>query len=187
MSLLKVQSLDGTAYADVSDAGALTLTGGIQATGATDITGALLVGGGIESTDGTLTLGDEDEGGQLIDVETVVTTTLSTSGETTAVVLEIPAGSVVIAVALKTTTTIAGTGAGATVALALSGGATDTLVSGLGLTSGTTVQTALTGVASGTSESDGVLTISGGAGDDNTPSAGAVKAMVRYRRMTALV
>lgn len=101
----------------------------------------------------------------------------------------IPAGAILLAVMGLVTTAIAGCGAGATWGVTLTGGATDGTISGVALTAGSHAESCIpsgSGVLAVGSAIQGKIVISGGAGSDNTPSAGAVRVRAYFFRPTAL-
>lgn len=123
----------------------------------------------------------------------VVSKTLSTSGGTTNLGFSVPVGAIIRGVSAKIITTIAGVStSGVTVALAFSGGSTlsvgSFVSSGDGNVAAGTKLTKLYDYAASnavtSTTANLTLTISGGA--DNTPSAGAIRAVVYYDVLDAL-
>lgn len=120
---------------------------------------------------------------------------LTTSGATTVITLDIPVGAVILGVAANVTTAVAGVSAsGVTATLAFTGGST--LAIGTFVSAGdgnvaknTKITLAYNPASSSTVVSSSVanaaLVFSGGA--DNTPSAGAIRVVVQYLTMTPLV
>jgi hypothetical protein len=156
MSVFTLKTSAGTSLFDVSDTGAVTLGG----------MGSLAVRGtGVSIT--------ADNGASATWTTIEGTATLSTSGATTTVSLDsgaLPAGSAIMGGGARVTTAIAGTGAGASVAFKVNASAT-TLFTLSGLTANST---GAGGFAAIQNADEFTIVISGGAGSDNTPSAGAV-------------
>lgn len=179
MSLFKVGT--STNNFEVDDSGNAIATGGLQAGGGVQATGSVVAGAAIEGL--TELLGDESDGGQMETLSASYTATLSTSEATTSIDANLPAGAVILGAAVKVTTAIAGVTGGVVGALTASGGSSATLVSNIATALASTGQKALAG-AELTAETDLVYTLSGGA--DVTPSAGAIRVKIWYRRLTSL-
>jgi len=166
------------------DSGNIIAAGSVQATGDFGTSAGSVTADTVAALS-SVEIGDETVGLYSSYDEVSGTTSLSTGGATTSIDANIPAGAVITDAAVKVSTAIAGTGAGATGALTCSGGSSATLVSSVSLTLSSEGHAAVS--AETTAETDLVYTLSGGAGSDNTPSAGAIRWRVRYRTTTALV
>lgn len=186
-----LKSTGAGTYTEIATTSAATASAVVERDSSGNINGAVLSGtklfassvpGANEAAAAELAVFDPQAGGDLRRHCIKQTASVATGGAATTVTVNIPAGSAVVGGALKVETDIAGIDS-TTGTLALSGGASDTILTISAFTTGTKAKQLIT-PADCTATTQLTFTLSGGS--DNTPSGGSITVIVYYDTIDAM-